>query len=865
MTSLNADAAKQPFWAVPSDDTLKALETRAAGLTDKEVTERIRLFGQNIITNGPQFTHLRILGRQIASPLIIVLLIAGGITTFLGDALDSIVIFGAVVVNVALGYWQENKAETILEELTRYVRTFARVVRNGEEHEVDASRVVPGDIIQLSQGMRVPADGRILSANTLEIDESILTGEALPEEKHPEPVPLETVLGERSCMAYGGTLVLSGIGTIVVTATARQTEVGRIAHLSAIQAEEPSPLQRAVSHFSKVSGIVLALFAAGLFTIGIQVGYQPLQIFVISVAVAVSAVPESLPIALTVIMAVGVERLAKHKGIVRRLLAAETLGSTTVVLTDKTGTLTQAKMDIADVIPWKAKGKTAENEILADAILDTDVVIEDPEDAPESWRISGRPLETSLVRGAGIRGIRYPDLRAKRPILERVPFDARKRYSIAVAEMEHGTRTVVLGAPETIIDLCPLAEDEKLVLIDEINTRAENGERVLGIASADATGSLTKGVHLPPEHLVFRGLIAFRDPLRPSAKQAVKQMEDLNVRTVMVTGDHRGTAISVAREIGMLKEGDEILTGTELDQLKDDDLLGRLDKIRVFARATPEHKLRIAGLYRQRGDVVAVTGDGVNDAPALRAADIGIAVGSGTEVAKGAADLVILNDDFQTIVLAVREGRRILQNIRKVMVYLLSDALDEVMLIGGALLVGITLPLNALQILFVNLFSDSFPAIAFAFEDRLDTDHRKRGIPKLFDPETTFLIFVLGSIMSLLVFILYIALLHAGYPPDLVRTFTYALFATYTLFVAFSLRSLHASILTYNPFANLQLTAGVGFGLGLTLISIYFPPLARVLHNVPLPFPWIVAVLGVGLASIALVEVGKWVFSRSRG
>ncbi len=860
---LSADTIKQPFWSIPTEESLKILATESGGLKTTTIAVRSKIFSRNVIMNGPRFTRLRILGRQIANPLIIILLIAGIITTFLGDLLDSIVIFSAVTVNIAMGYWQEHKAETILKELTNYIRTIARVVRDGTRHEIDATMLVPGDIIQLSRGMRIPADGRLLSGTSFEVDESILTGESLPEKKQIDPLPLETPLAERSCMIYGGTLVVSGFATAVVTATGRMTEVGRIAHLSAIQRDVPSPIQTAVAKFSRTSGIVIALFAVALFTIGIKVGYEPLQIFVISVAVAVSAVPESLPIALTVIMTIGVERLAKRHGIVRRLLAAETLGSTSVILTDKTGTLTRAKMTISDILPWNAKGKQAKDALLADAILNTDVIIENPNDAPKKWQISGRPLETSLVRGAAERNILLPTIRTKRTIVERVPFDATKRYSLVLLNTNHGTRSVVLGAPETILDFCTLTKDTRIKIFNEINKRAQTGERILGLASSDATGS-THTSHIPPKHLTFRGLIVFRDPLRPSAKRAVKQMRDLNVLTIIVTGDHRGTAVAVARELNIPASNDEVLTGADLDQLKDNDLIGRLHRIRVFARATPEHKLRIVDLYRRRGDVVAVTGDGVNDAPALRAADIGVAVGSGTEVAKSAADLIIMDDNFGTIVAAVTEGRRILQNIRKVMVYLLSDALDEVMLIGGALILGIALPLNALQILYVNLFSDSFPAIAFAFEQRVDTDQKRRAIPKLFDPETTFLIFVLGAFMSIAVFGIYLALLHAGYPAGLVRTFTYALFATYTLFVAFSLRSLHESILTYNPFDNLPLTAGVGLGLILTIVSIYFPPLANVLHNEPLPLPWILSVGGLGLASVALIEVGKWIFSRNR-
>lgn len=862
-TTISREVVHEPFWAMDVTETLAALRTSPEGLDDVEAAVRRERFGPNEIPERRHLTAARVLLRQLSSPLIVVLIVAGAITLFLAEWIETAVIFAAVVANTVLGFWQEWKAETALALLKTYVRTRARVRRSGHERGVDASELVAGDIIRISQGDRVPADCRLIFTAELEVDESVLTGESLPVAKDPATQAAGTVLGERASMGFSGTLVVAGFGDAVVTATGPETEFGRIALLVAGEVREPTPLQRAMTRFATRVGLLLGALVVILFGIGIAFGFDLFEMFLITVAIAVSAVPEGLPVALTVVLAIGVERIAARRGIVRKLLAAETLGSATLILTDKTGTLTQAKMELAAVLPYGATGQEAEADLLRTALLNIDIILENPEDQPEKWRVVGPPIESALLRGAARWGVRLPDVVRGSEILERLPFSSAHKFSAAISRSGPRHRLVLFGAPEVLLGHTDLSAAERKEVLAALEVRARSGERVLGVAAGALDAERPK---IPKDHrfgrLTFRGLLSFRDPLRPEVSGAIRQIASSGVKTVIVTGDHAGTAEAVARELGMVDGKGAVMTGQDLVALRPEELHARAGEVSVWARTTPEEKLALVKLYRERGEVVAVSGDGVNDAPALEAADIGIAVGSGTDVAKSAADLVILDDNFETIVAAIEEGRNILSNIRKVIVYLLSGAFDELFLIGGALLAGVALPLNALQILFVNFFSDSFPAVALAFERGVDgLGARPPKLERnLFDPEMRFLILAIGISTSFLLFVLYLVLLRAGLPAELVRTFIFAGFATYSLFLAFSVRSLSRSIFEFNPFSNRYLAAGAGFGLVLTLAVIYIPFLQRIFHTVALPLPWLAAVVGVGIVNIAAVEFGKWLF-----
>src|SRR3989344_5554788 len=857
---------EQLFWALPTSKVVDVLQTDIrVGLSENEAERRIKIFGPNIIEKPRPATGFFILLNQFKSPLILILLFAGIVTLFIAHYRDALFIFAAVIANAALGFYQENKAERALSELKTYLKQRARIIRDGVEHEIDAAELVPGDIIRLAQGDRIPADGRLMFVNDLQVDEAILTGESLPVSKSVDPVSSDAALGDQFSMVFAGTLVTQGIGTAVICRTDFATELGKIATLVAESQREETPLQNAIERFSIKAGIVLGIFTLIIFGVGISLGYSRVDMFLTSIAIAVSAVPEGLPVAMTVILAIGVQRMARRKGVIRKLIAAETLGDTSVILTDKTGTLTMAKMALSKILPVVNGG---ENKLLELALINTNVLIENPNDSPSEWRTSGRILETALVRSAGLRDVFVEEIKKRTSILNSLLFNASNKFSASLIHDGEKHLLVFFGAPDVFINRSTLNDADRAVALKEINSLAESGELVVGVAikEVERKEDFTFSRDLELANLVFQGLITMRDPVRPSVKEAVRKVGESGIRVIVMTGDHRGTAEAVAKEVGLHVGKESVLDSSEFRLLSDADLKKLLPSLRVISRVSPADKMKIVKAFQETGEVVAMTGDGVNDAPSIKQADIGIAMGSGTEVARDVADLVLLDDNFETIALAVEEGRQIMHNIRKVIVYLLSSVSDELLLIGGALVMGLALPLNALQILYVNFFSDSFPAVAFAFERDIDgLTYRSRSTKAgLFDPIMRFLILFIGLSTSALLFVLYWLLLRAGFPEDLVKTFIFASFGSYTLFLAFSLRSLDKNIFKYPVFSNRYLVIGIGIGLVLVAVAIYVPFMQSLLKTTPLPLHWLLGVALIGLINILAVEFGKWIFRHKR-
>ncbi len=868
MTNLQSSDKIQghPFWALPVQKVIEILDTNVRnGLLESEVERRIKVFGPNIIEKPRHFSGFFILLNQFKSPLILILLFAGIVTFFIAHYRDALFIFAAVIANAALGFYQEYKAEKALAELKTYLRQRARVIRDGIEREIDAAELVPGDVIHLAQGDRVPADGRLMFVNDLQIDEAILTGESLPVSKSVDPVNLDAVLGDQYPMVFAGTLVTQGIGTAVICRTDFVTELGKIATLVAESQREETPLQNAIKRFSIKAGIVLGIFTLIIFGVGIALGYSRLDMFLTSIAIAVSAVPEGLPVAMTVILAIGVQRMARRKGVVRKLIAAETLGDTSVILTDKTGTLTMAKMALSKILPVVSGG---ENKLLEQALINTNVLIENPEDPSSEWRISGRILEIALVRSAALRDVFVEEIKKRTSILNSLLFNATNKFSASLVHEGGKHLLVFFGAPDVFISRSTLNDAERDVALKEVSSLAEFGELVVGVATKEIEKkedfSFSRDLELTD--LVFQGLITLRDPVRPSVKEAIQKVQASGIKVIVMTGDHRGTAEAVAKEVGLHVGKESVLDSSELRLLSDANLKKLLPSLRVISRVSPTDKMKIVKAYQEMGEVVAMTGDGVNDAPSIKQADIGIAMGSGTEVARDVADLVLLDDNFETIATAVEEGRQIMHNIRKVLVYLLSSVADELLLIGGALVTGLALPMNALQILYVNFFSDSFPAVAFAFEKNIDglTYRPQSAKTGLFDSVMRFLILFIGLSTSALLFVIYWFLLRAGFAEDIVRTFIFASFGSYTLFLAFSLRSLEKSIFKYPVFSNRYLVAGVGIGIILMAIAIYVPFMQFLLKTTSLPPGWLMGVLSIGILNMVAVEFGKWIFRRNR-
>ena len=586
--AISKETIKEPFWSMDAAEVLSALKTNLSGLNDGEIATRLKIFGQNAIKEYSKSSKIKIVLRQFKSLLIIILIIAGAVTVFLGEWVETGVIFAAVIVNAIFGFWQENKSETVLELLKTYIRARSRVRRNSQEHEIDAFLLVPGDIIRITQGDRVPADARLLFVNNLEIDESILTGESLPVEKNISPLPTATALSERKSMVFSGTSAMAGFADAIVTATGNETEFGKIARLFAEKDRKSTPLQRSVKYFSAHVGIALLTFTLLLFGLGLYFGKDIYDMFIVSVAVAVSAIPEGLPIALTVIMAIGVQRLANRNGIVKKLLAVETLGSTSIILTDKTGTLTQAKMELTSIAPYNDDNIENKKKLLNYALANTDVVIENPQDAPEKWLMSGRALEVSLVKGAALNGVLLTKVLEKTKIIDRLPFDSKHKFSATVFEIDSQIYLALFGAPEIILRFTVLSREEQEKLVAEIEKRAFSGERVWGVASR-LIGKDRENIlrHKNFNNLNFDGLITFRDPLRPRVSQAISEIDIAGVKTIIVTGDHQGTAEAVARELGLVDGKGAVLTGDDLMYLTREELKARSQESTLYARVTP--------------------------------------------------------------------------------------------------------------------------------------------------------------------------------------------------------------------------------------------------------------------------------------
>lgn len=834
-------------WAKDSETVFSELQTTTNGLSSEEAIARLKRDGANIVGQRKSNSILKLLWNQCKNPFVILLVVAALFSFFLGKLHEGFFVIGAIVVNIVLGFWQEYKADNAVKKLENYITQRARTTRDGTQKPVDAKDIVIGDYIYFQSGDRVPADVRIIQSDHLEVDESILTGESLPVSKNSETIAETVSLAERTNMLWGGTVITDGTAEGVVIATGDATEIGALATLVGKQKTGQTPLEKSVTQFTKIISIALVLVGIIIAIIGVNNGYETQEVLLLSIAVIVSAVPESLPIALSVVLAMGAEVLAKKKAVVRKMTATETLGTTSLILTDKTGTLTEGKLTLVAI----DAPETEKDTLLVDAVLNTDV-------AKEGTELLGRPLDIALVQTVDAR----PELQSiqlSRTVIERLAFNSVNKFTAVLYEKDSVRYIAALGAPDILLEKTTLSEKEKLETQNYIDTASQSGERVLGVIKATVDSKLPIAEALKTASFAFSGLIRFRDPIRQSVPAAVEKIKGAGVRTVIVTGDHPGTAMWVGREIGLEVTEETVLTGAQLRELSDEELTAKLGTITIFARVTPEQKIRLVELYEKQGEVVAVTGDGVNDAPALKAATIGVAMGSGTDVARASADIVILDNNYDSIVDAIFEGRGVLKKIRTVIAYLMADSFDELLLVGGSILMAVALPLNALQILFVKFFSDIFPTMAFTFEKIESKSVAKLNRnARLLDKSIMIFTFGRGIVSSALLFILYLFLLNQGHQEELVRTFIYGSFSSYLLFLAFSMRNLEESIFSYNPLSNKWLNIGVLAGFVMIVLSIYWRWLGDILGTIPLPTNWFLGIIGIGFINFLLVEVFKF-------
>lgn len=850
-----------------TEEALAATATGEKGLTEAEVSARLNDYGKNSFAKREKKGPLAIFFKQFLSPLIFLLLGASIITAYLDEWTNTTVILFAVLLNVVIGFYQEYHAESTLEKLTTYIKDRTRVIREGREEEIDSSEIVPGDIIKLSYGSRVPADARILTFNNLRVDEAVLTGESLPIEKNTDVLPMGAEVAERKNIAHAGTLVVEGYATALVYTTGSHTEIGKIAGIVSKIERAKTPLQKGIDKLAwLIFGLVLVI-VLGIWLLGISRGEPALPMLVLSAAVAVGAVPEALPIVLTMILAIGATRIAAKRGVVRKLAAAETLGSTTLIMTDKTGTLTLADMKLVGIHTLESmlKGEggaagfsASDKKILSRALYNIDITLDNPNDAQDAWVFRGRPFEINIAKAALKESLSLDEvfLPGSRILL---PFNSTNKFSVADA----GETYSVMGAPDILLKRSKISKEDYMTLEAWIDKTSREGKRLIGVAQMKKHGAHPKIEDV--ENLEFLGVLLFYDPIRPEVPQAIKNIEAHGMKMVLITGDLVGTALSVAKSLDWEVKEDQVLLGADLRKMSDEELLAVIPNIKIFARVTPEDKLRVGTLYQRLGEIVAMTGDGVNDSPALKSADIGISLGSGSDVAKSAADLVLLDDNFETISLAIDEGRKILGNIRKSFVYLMSNSFDEVFVVGGSLIAGIALPLTALQIIWVNLFTGSLPALAFAFDEDIDREKYKgRDLKLIFTTEVKVLTLGIGILSSLLLFFLYYFLLKLGLPSDTARSIFFVCFSSYILAISYSFRSLHAPVYSYNIFANKKLNWSLLIAFMILVATMTIPRMREIFDLAPMPTEWLPFVLLWLVLNLLLVEGAKYAMRKSK-
>lgn len=854
------------------------------GLTAAEVAGRQATYGANRLQEKKKKTMLQRFFDQFKDVMIIILIIAAMVSFAIvvyeqnwGELFEPALIVLIVILNAVMGVMQESKAEKALDALKSMSAPHARVIRDGAETVIDASELVPGDIIRLEAGDFIPADARLLQSASLKSEESALTGESVPSEKDADAVVDENApLGDRSNMVFSGCSVTYGTATAIVTATGMKTEMGKIANLLDSEDESQTPLQEKLAQLGKYLGFVALAACAIVFVIGLLSGQNPLDIFMVSVSLAVSAIPEGLPAIVTIVLSIGVQRMVKRNALIRRLPAVETLGSASIICSDKTGTLTQNRMTLVKAYVDGAAAPEAISTANTDAVkqlltygtlcCDGSVIFSD-----QGEQHIGDPTETAIVLAAHKNGLPKEALNKQYPRLAEIPFDSDRKLMTTVNQIDGKNVVIVKGAFDMMVPRCIAGDLETAKAVTE--AMSEDALRVLAVAykeidtvpAAPTSEELENG-------LIFMGLVGMIDPPRPEAKEAVAVCRKAGIKPVMITGDHVVTASAIARELGILGKEDHAITGAQLDALSDDELDAQVEHIAVYARVSPENKIRIVKAWQRKGQVVSMTGDGVNDAPALKAADIGCAMGiTGTDVAKGAADMTLTDDNFATIVDAVHEGRGIYANIKKVVGYLLGTNIGEVITVFVAMLLWKQAPLVSMQLLWINLVTDSLPAIALGMENVEEGVMNQKPKPKnegVFAGGFGVRIVLQGCLFALLTLLAFwigcgctsvsaIAalavdnpILHRG------ETMAFIVLALCQIVQAFNMRS-DKSLFKVGFFGNKTLNLAALAALVLTMLVCLVPGVRTAFELELLEPVYYFICLGLVLVPLAVMEIAK--------
>lgn len=871
---------KQEYTQTP-EQLLSQLETTEQGLSSAEAAARLEKYGPNKLKDAEKPTMVQRFLAQLKDPMLVILMVAAAVsavTNYLaGESFAEVfIILIVVLLNAVLGVLQESKAEAAIEALQTMTAATCKVLRDGKQQTVHSDELVPGDVVVLEAGDSVPADGRLLESASLKIEEAALTGESVPVNKVIEALGLahgkdEVPLGDRKNMCYMGSTVVYGRGRALVTRTGMDTEMGKIAGALANTADEQTPLQRRLDELGKtlsklVLGICVFIFIFDLVMAGSFTLESVLSTFMVAVSLAVAAIPEGLATVVTVVLSIGVTNMSKRNAVIRRLTAVETLGCTQVICSDKTGTLTQNKMTVVQHL-----GDTQR--------LATALALCNDANLGENGQAEGEPTEAALVNFAAAEGLPKPQLAAAAPRVDEAPFDSGRKMMSTIHTAENGFIQYTKGAPDEVLKRCtqywadgkalPMTEEKRAEILAENKRMADQALRVLAAAQRiwDEKPASNEPEQLERQ-LCFVGLVGMIDPVRPEVKAAIAECRAAGIRPVMITGDHKDTAVAIARELGIIQDASEAITGAELDAIPDEEMQQAVRRYGVYARVQPEHKVRIVNAWKANGAVTAMTGDGVNDAPSIKSADIGVGMGiTGTDVTKNVADMVLADDNFATIVGAVEEGRRIYDNIRKAIQFLLGSNMSEVLGVFGSTLMGFTL-LNPVHLLFINLITDCFPALALGMEkgepdimQRAPRDS-KDGIfagglgfdiayQGILIAGITMLSYILGHCMEVGFF----EMPH-GVSPD-GMTMAFLTMSMCEIFHSFNMRSQRKSVFTLGTHNKILWGAMLG-SLVLTTLVLEVPFIANMFGFTPITLPEYLVALALAVLVIPVVELVKW-------
>jgi Ca2+-transporting ATPase len=890
-------AATTSSWHVlTSEQAVERLESSPSGLSQSEAARRLKEYGPNELQSGKGVSAWAILIAQFKNVLIIILLLAVLVSSFAGQGIEAIAIAVIVLFAALLGFVQEYRAERAIESLSNMAAPTATAIRDGAETSISARDLVPGDVIVLSAGDRVPADARLVESANLKMEEAALTGESLAVDKRAEPLDdSELAVGDQTNMVFAGTVASYGRGKALVVATAMRTEFGKIAGLLQSVETSATPLQKNLDRVGRKlaqAGLAVVVLIVGL---GLLRGERLVEMLIFGIALAVAVVPEALPAVVTISLAIGVQRMARRNALVRRLPAMETLGSTSVICTDKTGTLTKDEMTARRVVvggqSWEISGAGYDphGEFLQDghrvdppdvvrrlleaAVLSSDATLSKDESENPSdklWTIHGDPTEGALVVAAAKAGLAQPSLSQQYPRVDEIPFTSESKRMTTLHKTPQGLIADAKGAPEVIVAACTrqflpsgeasdLDDTARAQVLSAAAGMANDALRVLAVATRPVAGRQEA-----EEDMTLLGLVGMIDPPRPEAKESVSACESAGIKPIMITGDHPVTAQAIARELGILTSG-RIMTGAELEVLGDEDYRRQADQIEVYARVSPAHKLRVVTVLQELGHVAAMTGDGVNDAPALKKADIGVAMGiTGTDVSKEAAAMTLTDDNFASIVAAIEEGRIVFNNIKKYLMYLLSSNIGEIGLMAGASIAGWPLPLTAVQLLYVNLATDGLPALALAVDPpEPDLMQQKPRDPRIgIFTRPVVVLMLVGGIWSATINLgLFAWARHSGRSLSEAMSMTFVSLVLIQFFKAYNFRSDHLSVFN-RPLANKWLNLAIVWELVLLGLILYVPVLQRPFSTFSLTVTDWLIVGAISLTVSPVLELTKCMLRR---